>query len=278
MNKFAAGHKRSDSPNASSFLLRNFRSGKFKYPTSAPPLLERANTVASGLGSAKHVQLSTWDSNEDVASDGCLSSFHSSSLRHARPRSDHCEAYAEFHNNDDEESPKLTRFCRGSIKRLKHAESKVSTAKRDMEQILASAKSESDLNDDLPNFGAELLKAQTRLDNDTRLALEAQSEMRRILVQFANLLQEEEEQVSIKADLLQRTSSQIKFACVTMPVKKHESEQVHHMHNDGDERDEVDDHDDGDDDDDEREEDRDCSDAFNQGASRATKIQRNCRP
>lgn len=109
-----------------------------KYPSGAPPLLERANTVASGLGSAKHMQLSTWDSREDVASDGCLS-FHPSSVRNSRPRSDHCEAYAEFHN-DDEESPKLTRFCRGSIKRLKHAESKVSTAKRDMEQILASAK------------------------------------------------------------------------------------------------------------------------------------------
>ena len=44
-------------------------------------------------------------------------------------------------NGGDGDDPKtFRRFCRGSLKRLRRAESKVSVAKRDMEEILAQAK------------------------------------------------------------------------------------------------------------------------------------------
>jgi len=67
-----------------------------------------------------------------------------------------------------------------------------------------------------------------RLEEDSRLAEEAQKvnrrvevahlmfvnqEMQKIVSQFANLLHEEEERVSMQAEILQRRSSQVSVAC-----------------------------------------------------------------
>ena len=142
------------------------------------------------------------------------------------------------------EEDRLQHFCRGSIKRLKKAGSKVNVAKKDMEQILEQAKvgpshmslrqltfrhvqSESDLPSlspsslspavagggaaSSPQHEATIAAASLRLAEDTRLAVEAQQEMRKIICQFADLLRDEEERVAVKADLLHRRSSQIRF-------------------------------------------------------------------
>ena len=63
-------------------------------------------------------------------------------------------------------------------------------------------------------------KASKRLAQDTKLAFEAQTEMNTIMDQFASLLQEEQNNLLNKADLLQRTSSQVKFPCVNLPGSK----------------------------------------------------------
>jgi hypothetical protein len=41
---------------------------------------------------------------------------------------------------EEKSGERFQSFCRGSIKRLKNAENKVGTAKRDMEDIISSAK------------------------------------------------------------------------------------------------------------------------------------------
>ncbi len=87
-----------------------FRLGR---PKPKPKImLERAKTVASGLGQNPKNEIATVAEAEDFGI--------------SRANSPKDEA---FHT-----------FCRGSLKRLKKAESKVSVAKRDMEEILEQAK------------------------------------------------------------------------------------------------------------------------------------------
>ena len=128
-------------------------------------MLERANTVASGLGSVSVSCIQESNSEEDDPHDTIL--YHASSegvskLNRRRNKSKRKGSDAAPPTPDStgttptrftrfgsggrrkvdsgDESPKFRNFCRGSIKRLRNAESKVTHAKRDMEEILASAK------------------------------------------------------------------------------------------------------------------------------------------
>ena len=199
----------------SNFRLKSLRMGhnNHGHKASRRALLERANTVASGLGqatklnsgsgSSNHLS-ATYASNSSTSNGGsgsrpdvssCVNSPLIRRLRLTRTgsgdsfdlgkgspgrrvsgvngggSSSHCGlvhlASADDDDDDYEENvygialagsgegnsgagggrsgdpddiKSFRRFCRGSLKRLRRAESKVSVAKRDMEEILAQAK------------------------------------------------------------------------------------------------------------------------------------------
>lgn len=120
----------------------------------------------------------------------------------------------------DGEGESFQKFCRGSIKRLRCAGEKVTTAKNDMEEIISSAKSVTDVSLEAklplnsPRFDP------SRLAEDHALAVEAQDEMKNIITKFVDMLKEEEQQLEVQAELLQRRSSQVNlFPCVQKPPR-----------------------------------------------------------
>ena len=70
-----------------------------------------------------------------------------------------------------------------------------------------------------------LSETESRLAEDSRLAIEAQQEMCQIICQFADFLREEEERVASKADKLQRRSSQIHFEHISVKKKEDDEDQ-----------------------------------------------------